>query len=63
MKKYSHHQANSNHTLFIKHNRNKVTLLIIYVDDMDDMVVTGNDIEEIGRLQQYLSSKFEMKDL
>ncbi|KAB2634436.1 hypothetical protein D8674_038697 [Pyrus ussuriensis x Pyrus communis] len=38
----------------------KVTLVIIYVDDM---VVTGDDTEEMGRLQEYLSSDFEMKDL
>lgn len=60
MKKYGYHQANFDHTLFIKCNVNKVTLLIIYVDDM---VVAGNDTEEIGRLQEYLSSEFEMKDL
>lgn len=60
MKKYGYHQANSNHTLFIKCNGNKVILLIIYVDDM---VVTGNDTEEIGRRQEYLSSEFEMNDL
>ncbi|CAN6690727.1 unnamed protein product [Malus baccata var. baccata] len=38
----------------------KVTLLIIYVDDM---VVTGNDTEEMERLHVYLSTEFEMKDL
>ncbi|KAB2595517.1 hypothetical protein D8674_030967 [Pyrus ussuriensis x Pyrus communis] len=38
----------------------KVTLLIIYVDDM---VVTGDDIEEMERLQEYLSSEFKMKEL
>ncbi|KAM1545218.1 hypothetical protein PS2_045240 [Malus domestica] len=38
----------------------KVTLLIIYVDDM---VVTGDDTEEVKRLQRYLSSEFEIQDL
>ena len=40
MKKYGYRQGNADHTLFIKRMRGKVTLLIIYVDDM---VVTGDD--------------------
>nr|GFB47971.1 putative reverse transcriptase, RNA-dependent DNA polymerase [Tanacetum cinerariifolium] len=39
---------------------NRVTCLIIYVDDM---VITGNDEEEIKRLKEGLFTKFEMKDL
>jgi len=38
----------------------KLTALIIYVDDM---VVTGDDAEEIQCLQQHLASEFEMKIL
>ena len=30
---------------------------------VDDMVVTGNDPNEMKALQIYLSSEFEMKDL
>ncbi|XP_024187552.2 uncharacterized protein LOC112192448 isoform X2 [Rosa chinensis] len=60
MKKIGYRQSNSDHTLFLKHRCGKVTALIIYVDDM---VVTGDDIEEIQRLQGQLSSEFEMKDL
>jgi hypothetical protein len=53
-------QRNSYHTLFLKHQKGKVTVLIVYVDDM---VITGDDVVEIDRLQQQLTSKFEMKDL
>ncbi|CAN6694902.1 unnamed protein product [Malus baccata var. baccata] len=60
MKKYGHRQGNADHTLFIKHKHGKVTLLIIYVDDM---IVTGDDTMEIERLQGHLSFEFEMKDL
>ncbi|KAM2306236.1 hypothetical protein ACFXTH_025703 [Malus domestica] len=60
MKKYGYQQGSADHTLFIKRNGGRVTLLIIYVDDM---VVTGDDTEEMERLQEYLSSEFEMKDL
>ncbi|KAL6330550.1 hypothetical protein AAG906_040481 [Vitis piasezkii] len=38
----------------------KIMTLIVYVDDM---VVIGNDPEEIKALQNYLSREFEMKDL
>jgi hypothetical protein len=34
MKKYGYQQSHSDHTLFLKHQRGKVTTLIIYVDDM-----------------------------
>ena len=60
MKKIGYRQSNSDHTLFLKHRCGKVTALIIYVDDM---VVTGDDFEEIQKLQDQLSSEFEMKDL
>ena len=59
MKKYGYHQGNSDHTLFIKHRDGKISLLIIYVDDM---VVIGDDVVEMGKLQKYLVSEFEMKD-
>ncbi|KAL5537662.1 hypothetical protein UlMin_045498 [Ulmus minor] len=38
----------------------KIATLIIYVDDM---VVTGDDHEEIESLQRHLASEFEMKQL
>jgi hypothetical protein len=47
MKRICYHQGNSDHTLFIKRKNGKVTLLIIYVDDM---IVTGDDTDEIKRL-------------
>ncbi|XP_062102552.1 uncharacterized mitochondrial protein AtMg00810-like [Humulus lupulus] len=57
---FGYHQCNSDHTLFLKKQNNKVTALIVYVDDM---VVTGNDLVERKALQEYLSREFEMKDL
>ncbi|RVX23717.1 Retrovirus-related Pol polyprotein from transposon RE1 [Vitis vinifera] len=38
----------------------KITVLIVYVDDI---IVTGNDEEEISRLKTILSKEFEIKDL
>ena len=45
MRKHGFKQSNSDHTLFLKHQREKVMTLIIYVDDM---IITGNDEEEIS---------------
>lgn len=39
MKAFGYQQSSSDHTLFMKHNEGKLTVLIIYVDDM---TVTGN---------------------
>jgi hypothetical protein len=60
MKSFGYSTSNSDHTLFFKRGQGKITALIIYVDDM---VVTGNDADEISSLQQHLASEFEMKQL
>lgn len=60
MKKYGFRQSNSDHTLFLKHQQGKVTALIIYVDDM---IITGDDMEEITKLEKQLATEFEMKNL
>lgn len=60
MKKYGYVQSDSDHTLFLRRSRGKITVLIIYVDDM---IITGDDQEEIVKLQQKLSTEFEMKNL
>ena len=60
MKEFGYKQSNSDHTLFIKHKEGKVTALIVYVDDM---VLTEDDPCEMKALQEYLATKFEMKDL
>lgn len=60
MKQDGYHQSNADHTLFIKRRQGMVTCLIMYVDDM---VITGNDCEEIAHLRKHLFTKFEMKDL
>ena len=60
MKKYGFKQSNSDHTLFLKRRNGLITCLIIYVDDM---IITGNDEEEMTRLKVNLFKEFEMKDL
>ncbi|BBG93107.1 hypothetical protein Prudu_001019 [Prunus dulcis] len=53
-------QSNSDHTLFLKHHKGKLTALIIYVDDM---IVIGDDQAEMQILHKYLASEFKMKSL
>ena len=60
MRRYGFDQSNSDHTLFLKHRQGKVTTLNVYVDDM---IITGDDTEEISRLQEQLVAEFEMKNL
>ncbi|KAM0070581.1 putative RNA-directed DNA polymerase [Helianthus debilis subsp. tardiflorus] len=60
MKKYGFKQSNSDHSLFLKRRDNLVTCLIIYVDDM---ILTGNDEEEMTTLKDNLFAEFEMTDL
>lgn len=60
MKKFGYIQSHSDHTLFLKRQNGKLTALIIYVDDM---IVTGDDQKKIQRLQKYLATEFEMKEL
>ena len=53
MVRRGYHQSQSDHTLFIKHaHLGKITTLIVYVDDI---VVTGDDQEEILGLKSYLT--------
>jgi len=47
MKTTGYQQSNADHTLFVKHKGGKVTTLIVYVDDM---ILTGDDPEEIRTL-------------
>lgn len=54
-------QCQSDHTMFIKHfNMSRISVIIVYVDDI---VITGNDEEEIMQIKLLLSKEFEMKDL
>src|SRR4051812_37569371 len=53
-------QCNGDHTVFYKHSNQRITILAVYVDDI---IITGDDEAEIGRLKMCLSKAFEVKDL
>ena len=50
----------ADHSLFLKHNGTNTTALLVYVDDM---VLTGNDAEEICHITKLLDEHFRIKNL
>jgi hypothetical protein len=52
--------CNGDHTLFYKHSKHRITILAVYVDDI---IITGDDVQEIEKLKGNLSKAFEVKDL
>lgn len=61
LKQHGYTQGQTDHTMFIKHSSvGKMAVLIVYVDDI---VLTGDDKEEIPRIKNVLTKEFEIKDL
>src|SRR3954471_7059815 len=60
MCKVGYKQSNGDHTMFYKHENGRITILMVYVDDI---IITGDDKKEIRMLKYYLAEVFEVKDL
>ena len=54
MKRFDYRPSNSDHTLFLRRRGRRITCLIIYVDDL---IITGDDGEEIANLKKKNYSK------
>ncbi|KAJ7954112.1 Retrovirus-related Pol polyprotein from transposon TNT 1-94 [Quillaja saponaria] len=60
MLSFGYQQSNADHTMFVKHCHGRITILIVYVDDI---VVTGDNPIEVSKLKNHLAREFEIKDL
>ena len=49
-----------NYSLFIKRTKTSLVILLVYVDDM---MITGNDLNLIQQTKEVLQDTFKMKDL
>ncbi|CAN6461482.1 unnamed protein product [Victoria cruziana] len=60
MRDLGYNQGNSDHTFFVKIINDKISILLIYVDDM---IITAYDEIEIQKLKRRLVVEFDLKDL
>lgn len=58
--KFGFQRCNVDHTMFVTHRGMRVAIHVVYVDDI---VVMGQDGDEINRLKAYMKSKVKIKDL
>ena len=52
--------SKSDSSLFIRKSRLRLVSILLYVDDL---VITGADLDEINRVKLQLAASFDMKDL
>ena len=57
---HGYKQCSFDYSLFLKHQHNSITALLVY---MDDIVLFGNNLIEIWNITQLLDNAFEIKDL
>ncbi|GKC64954.1 putative RNA-directed DNA polymerase, partial [Tanacetum coccineum] len=53
-------QSKNDHSLFIKSKEGVSMYLLVYVDDL---VITGSNVDEIENFKKFLNNKFKIKDL
>ncbi|GJU13567.1 retrovirus-related pol polyprotein from transposon TNT 1-94 [Tanacetum coccineum] len=57
---FGYQQSKADYSLFTKKNAEGFTAFLVYVDDL---MINGNDAEQIANLKRQLNSQFHMKDL
>lgn len=53
-------QSVNDYSLFVKSKTDSIVVLLVYVDDI---ILTGNSIEEINKVKEFLKCQFLIKDL
>ena len=53
-------KCNSDSSLFVKKQNGKIIIVLVYVDDI---IITGNDLNLINQVRKFLQTKFDIKDL
>ena len=53
-------QSKADYSLFVRSHKDSFTAILVYVDDI---IVAGNNLEQINELKKYLSDCFKLKDL
>ena len=57
---HGYKQCAFDYSLFLKHQNNYITTLLVYVDDI---VLSGNNFTEIQNITHLLDNAFKIKDL
>ena len=60
VRQHGYQKTHADHTLFYKRQATGITILIVYVDDI---ILIGDNREEIHKIIRKLAVEFEMKDL
>ncbi|XP_021751247.1 uncharacterized protein LOC110716902 [Chenopodium quinoa] len=60
LKSFAYIQSKADYSLFTRHSGSCFVVVLIYVDDL---LIAGNNQQEIDNLKSLLSQKFKMKDL
>lgn len=60
LKKANFKQYKADYSLFVRSQHGKFTCLLIYVDDV---ILTGNNLQDIEDTKSFLKNQFKLKDL
>ena len=57
---FGFNKSSADSSMFIKINKKSTTIVLVYVDDL---IVTGNNEDDIELIKHHLKTKFDIKDL
>lgn len=60
VQEFGFQRSHADHSLFVRKRKEGTTVLVVYVDDI---VLTGDDVEAIKKWKAHCCKAFEIKDL